>query len=292
MTEITVANWNAEWAFGDMSLSLPRMSQAFEMVRQLDADVLMLPETARHDTQRLSLEQERIEEITSRMGTLGYQGVVSEYAARPGVRNDQLMSMWTRVGGEVQRLPLDTRWGLKVSIPESDTTIYGHHGTDLRHYVDERMRDAKVMLLDWQTVGGEMVSLADENAMAPKGPHSVLPRVLGRIGVPNMLRKALSMQESDFYNGGVKRLAGMVIRVCEMADDETLQFYADNGLVNADTLRQPTIGKGPLAFQIDHIHHSRGLIAPDGVTVHGDHGFPGGEHLSDHAAIKARIVHR
>lgn len=93
----------------------------------------------------------------------------------------------------------------------------------------------------------------------------------------------------DYYDTSKKaqRAFGKVARLCEMADGATMERLQAAGFVDADAKRQPTIGKWPLALQLDHI--SGRNVSLENFTVHPRGVSEDSEPLSDHSPISAVV---
>lgn len=276
MAELTVGTWDTLNSFGDEQLGA-----ALGIVGQMDADVVYLGEMTPRD-----VDDEQLEAAQDGMRRLGYENsMTSDYSPHADVRNAHRMGMFSRIDGEISKLPIGKRWGLKLVTPDERLTVYGHHDIDLRHTRTERAETVDDIAEDLRLQGGEAIDLGDKNAMRANGPNARLPRTLGKLGVPKLLRLAGGMQhESDYYDEDqrLKRVAGKVIRVCEMADDETMWRYEVAGFHGADPDNLPTIGGGRMAFQIDHIQGTAG------VSFESFRQVIESREVSDHTAIVAR----
>lgn len=277
-------------AFGDESLSRERMRDALEVVKRLNVDVLAIPETARHGVHSDSIEDERLKEVTELMAREGYEGYVTDYTPYADERNAHYMSIWTRVGHvrthvepEAVRL-YGRRNSLRLSIPGMDLSVSGVHLDD--RYPAERTRSAKALIAaesQIQNYPSEAIVVGDFNDMYRDDPKGRIARIVGRA--------VNGIEVGDYYDPSkrLQRLAGKVIRVCRMTGGEALGVFADSGFHDADPSRQPTIGKGRMAFQLDHILGSQGVSFTD-FEVHSRSATRNGPPLSDHSPITARAV--
>lgn len=275
MSELSIGAWNARNAFGD-----ERVGDAIEVVKKLDLDVLYLGEMALIG----EAASDEVAEATSRLEEdLGYiYHTSTPYAVSPEIRNEHIMSIWSRVGSmqTVNSQAFGTRFGTKLSLPDIDTVIYGLHLDDANEA--RRLESAKSVIDDLAISDSESIVMGDLNSMNRRDPKSILPRSLGR---------AIGKYElEDYYDESRKlqRLAGKVLRVCRMADGKTIQTFLDNGFTEVDANYTPTIGSKPLAFQIDHILATDGIKVTDFVKH--DQSFGSyGPVLSDHEPISATI---
>lgn len=286
MSEITVGTWNALNAFGDETLDQERMYGALEVVKGLDVDVLAIPETARHGVHVGSLEAERLEEVAEHMRREGYVGFTTDYTPYPDERNAHYLSMWTRVGhvGDGNVRLYGMRNTLRLSIPGMDMSIHGVHQDD--RYPKERVRSAQALVgaeSHIQHYPSEAIVLGDFNDMHADDPKGRIPRVLGKV--------VNGIEVGDYYDPSkrLQRVAGKVIRACRMSGGDSLKVFENAGFHDADPDRQPTIGSGRMAFQLDHILGSAGVSFAD-FTVHDRGTDSSGRPLSDHSPITARAI--
>ncbi|HSX29517.1 MAG TPA: endonuclease/exonuclease/phosphatase family protein [Candidatus Saccharimonadales bacterium] len=291
MSEITVGTWNALNAFGDETLSQERMKGAFEVVKRMGADVIALPETARRGVQSEALEKERLAEVAALMANEGYVGNVTNYTPLADERDAHYLSIWARKGvaatfAEPQDpYLLGKRNALRLLIPDLDVDVFGVHLDD--RYPAERVQAANVLV---QAIrprtefdSRATIALGDFNDMHAKDPKGRMPRLMGRF--------ISGIEVRDYYDESkrVQRLAGKVIRVCRMAGGASLQVLTEAGFHDADRKRQPTIGSGRMAFQLDHILGSPGISFED-FKIHRRSPNRSGPPLSDHFPITARAI--
>jgi endonuclease/exonuclease/phosphatase family metal-dependent hydrolase len=288
MSEIKVGSWNALNAFGDETLSQDRLNGALEVVKSMDADVVAIPETARHGVHGNEIEQERIEEVKELMAQQGYTGYVTDYTSIPGERNAHYMSIWTRVGhvqyGDAVVQQYGKRNALGLWVPDMQISVHGVHLDD--RYPKERVKSAGGLLVatsHTKFYASEAIVMGDFNDMYRNDPKGRIPRTLGKV--------INGIEVKHYYDPSkrVQRLVGQVVRVCRMSGGDSLELFAEAGFKDADPLRQPTIGKGRMAFQLDHILGSAGVQFHD-FTAHDRSARPNSQPLSDHSPITARAI--
>lgn len=257
MSDIRVGSWNARDALGDRTLDRSRLDAALEIIWDMDADVVAIPETAhrRHKPRHLN---DRLSEIRARMAAEGYIGAVTDYAGVTSERNHHLLSIWTRVGGIDPEDPetgavqiYGSRHGLRVTLPETRLIIDGLHLDDQSE--DERVTSAQA-LLHHSASGIDRVIMGDLNAMHARDHRSTLPRALGHL--------ISKFEVEEYYNPKRKlqRAVGRAIRACRMAKGNTLATLEAGGFHDADPNMQPTIGQRRIAYQLDHILGSKNVV--------------------------------
>jgi endonuclease/exonuclease/phosphatase family metal-dependent hydrolase len=266
VTELTAGTWNTHNSFGD-----ERAPDALEVVKRMDADVLYLGEMTLRD----QVDNDYSLSAQDQMRALGYEtSLVTNYSPDPNVRDMHTMSLWSRVGGTMQRRVFGQRYGTEVILPDGRRV----HGL---HLPDENEADRQ-MAADAAVEDVAEVKMGDFNAMYRSDPRSRLPRALGRV-VGNF-------EVADYYDSSAKlqRLAGRILRVSRMADGGTMQRFTDAGFRDADPNFTPTVGRGKLAFQIDHILVRTGATTKD-FMIHPQNSRIDGKPLSDHVPLTTRI---
>lgn len=281
MSEITVGSWNALNAFGDEVLSEARMHAAFEIVKRLDVDVLAVQETSVHGLQGQSIEQARLEEVTEYMRDEGYVGHYTQYTPFATERNAHNLSLWTRLDTAMNQevRTYGRRHALYMAFPELGVNIHALHLHDKDIW--QRTVAARDLIRSESRSDHEAIVLADSNEMYRRDPKGRLPRLVGKV--------VSGFEVNDYYDPRkpFQRLAGKVIRTCRMAEGRALEMLEAAGYHDADPAMQPTIGGRALAFQLDHILGTSGVVLSD-FEVGSRSVHPDGEPISDHSPIRAR----
>lgn len=283
MSEITVGTWNALNAFGDETLSEERMNAAFEIVKRMDVDVLALPETARHGVHDASIEMAQMEEMTERMRAGGYSGQYTQYTSFYGERNAHNLSLWTRLDTEINQevRTYGYRHALSMAFPKLGVNV------DVLHLHDkdilQRTRTTHELIRSGLRSDYEHIVLMDSNEMYRRDPKGRIPRMIGKV--------VNNLEVQDYYDPSKRfqRLAGKVIRTCRMAEGRALELFEYAGYHDADPTMQPTIGHGKVAFQLDRILGTKGVMFSD-FEVQDRSVHPDSEPISDHSPIRARAV--
>ncbi len=274
MSEVSVGAWNAQNSFGDQ-----RVSDALEVVKEMDSDVLYLSET----TTTTGANTEYFAEASCELESLGYRHqLITNYGARPETRDEHTMSLWSRVGGDdsISRQTLGSRYGTKLSLDSLGVDIYGVHFDDAS--TASRLESADILLGNVSSSQHEAVVMGDLNSMNRADPKSFLPRALGLA--------VARFEPKDFYNdeNKVQRFVGKVVRVCRMAGGQTVQRLLDAGFMEADDSFQDTISVGRIAFQIDHILTTARLEVSD-FARHDQTRLGRRTAVSDHHPISATV---
>lgn len=283
MNEITVGSWNALNAFGDEALSEERMNAAFEIVKRLDVDVLAVQETACHGVHEPGTEQARLQEMTERMRTEGYDGHYTQYTSFPGERNAHNLSLWTRLDTPMNQevRTYGRRHALYVAFPELGVNVHALHLHDKDIW--QRRATTYDLIQSERRSDHQSIVLTDSNEMYKRDPKGTIPRIIGRI--------VSEFEVSDYYDPSKRfqRFAGKVIRTCRMAEGQALELFEGAGYHDADPTMQPTIGSGRLAFQLDRILGTGGVTFGDFEVQ--DHSVrSNSESISDHSPIRARAA--
>jgi hypothetical protein len=272
---VTFATWNTLNALGDES----RANDAYRTIDKLKADVILLGEMATEDT--------LVEPIVDVMRGLGYYDyVITEYSDEPGVRCDQLLSMWARIPSFVHREKFGNRWGMKTSPLDHSWIIYGYHPSDFDE--NERRASAHDLLTDWKTardinpdwrildrlpalIGG------DFNGMHRRDPKSWPLRAIRPFTEP-----FAPSDPAEFYDKSkkFKRAAGVVVRTCRMADGGTMKKFNDAGFRSAARGNLSTVHIGPVGLRIDDILATANVNVSN-FTVHSRKSADG-RNISDH----------
>lgn len=270
MTELTLATWNALNSFGDA-----RNADALEVVKGVDADVVALEEF----TRRAEAESDHSLQSQEKLQALGYTAclVTEYYPPLSTERNAHTMSLWSRVSepGSVQLEWFGSRYGLSVEVPDFGTI-------DAVHLPDDSVQKRE-LAADALLRRDSMVAMGDFNDMHRSDPRSRVPRAV------DLLSRFLPVH--DYYDESKKlqRLMGKVQRIGYMARGRAMARLTEGGFIDADQTHRPTIGKGLLAYQIDHI------MVRAGVEVHQVDVLPRGltsansQLLSDHSPVVARV---
>lgn len=280
----TFAVWNAHNAFGDEHLNPQKATQAFELVKQLDSDVVVVSELMLHGVHGAANESEQLEALDEVMSAYGYIGEYTNYIPDdlPGVRDAHYMGMWTRLGTvQPSIVRYGNRFALHTFTPQG-LSVSGVHFDD--RYIHER--SAAVRSFQQQTPDmTRAVLMGDLNDMAPSDPKSRLVRYVGKISG--------RIEVTDYYdsNKRVQRILGMSARIGRQAQGEAIEMLEDADdpaarMHTADPSRQPTIEQGPLKFTVDHIYGGQDVAFHD-FRVHARTAETG-ENLSDHYPISAR----
>lgn len=272
MSEIHVGTWNALNAFES-----PRIDEAIEIVKKMDADVLSVNELIEP-----SANTDNLEEIQTRMKELGYKGTIAPYSPFADVRSFQLLSLWSRqTDSTIETATFSQRHGFKTIVAELDLSIYGVHFDDRSE--TERQSAAGTVLADYHDADlNEAVVMGDFNAMHKSDPKSRLPRSLGRV--------IGGIDVDNYYDASrkIQRFSGRLIRICRMADGGTLSQFTSSGFSDADPRFRATTRRGPVGFQLDHILASAGVVL-ENFSLHLAVSRKSGAPLSDHNPITASV---
>jgi hypothetical protein len=295
-SELVVASWNAEIAFGDGNLSKKRMDQAFEVVEGLgdDVDVLAIPELALRRPGGEPLPEERIQEIRGHMADLGYlRGIITGYSPfRDGIRDDLFLSLWTRVDGEMSLPFLGGQYLPQIRVPGFGRVTGVHNRSDSE---PPRIEVAKAYVQsvarDDGTIEGE-IKIGDYNT-----GYADDEQVRWRRRFDHVVRHIPRIIEMDYYNQSKRwqYLAGMVVRACAMTRGDAMSVYREAGFHDADPGYQPTVFARKLGISLDQrIDH---IIASPDIDLRDFQVLPRSvgedeEPVSDHAPVRARAVKR
>lgn len=130
-----------------------------------------------------------------------------------------------------------------------------------------------------QWLGRDAIVAGDLNAMHRRGVTTSLLRAARPVA--NML------PASDPVPGQktprLQRAGSVGQRLTQMASGTTLRAFTNAGFQDADPRKQPTMKKGPIAVQLDHILY-RGNVSVVHPTEASD-----SQGLSDHLKIQARL---
>ena len=281
MSELTVGSWNALNAFGDEELSEDRMHAAFEIVKRLDVDVLAIQETLVHGIHGPSIEQARLEEVAERMHGEGYVGQYTQYTSFATERNAHNLSLWTRLDTTMNQevRTYGRRHALYMAFPDLGVNVHALHLHDKDIW--QRTMAARDLIRSESRSDHEAIVLADTNEMYQRDPKGRIPRFVGKV--------VSGFEVTDYYDPRkpFQRLAGKVIRTCRMAEGNALEMFEAAEYHDADPAMQPTIGGKRLAFQLDHILGTSGVVFRD-FEVESRSIHPDGEPISDHSPIRAR----
>ncbi|HLZ14668.1 MAG TPA: endonuclease/exonuclease/phosphatase family protein [Candidatus Saccharimonadales bacterium] len=280
VSELRVGAWNALNAFGDEALDERRLFDAVAFVETMDADVLAVPETARHGLHDPVIERQNLAQVQGLMAALGYEGVITDYGEADG-RNAHYLSLWSRVGS---LLPCSreygTRRGAYMQVRPLGLHVYGVHFDD--RSPAKRITSAKA-IADDLGVTSQAIVLGDINEVYSDDPHGRLLRTLGRLGVSRI-------EVKEYYNSSkrLQRTLGIAARLCRMTAGHALAVLRDAGFRDADPARQPTFGRYPFKLQLDHLLGTSGLEF-SAFTVHQPPTRFDGRPLSDHRGITAMV---
>lgn len=161
-------------------------------------------------------------------------------------------------------------------------TVAGFHGFDrygLWPDDPEEARKRQVRTIVGQRAlnqGGPAILLADLNAMHKSDPIAKnLRRIRPLVGL-------LPSQDPGIPQNKLERLGSLAKRLCSMAEGGVLQELYQQGFYDADRFYQPTMQKGPVSVQLDHV-----MLRAAEARAFAVHSHDG---LSDHSPISATVV--
>ena len=175
----------------------------------------------------------------------------------------------------VTKVHLAGRNALKLTlVGEESTQLLGMHLDDRTEARRGRMAAAAIAGL-----GPNAIGVGDFNAMY-RGAHLA--------GLLRTVRPLTHLLPSRDPVPGEKtpklhRLGSLSQRTTGMASGQTMQVFTEAGFHDASETHEPTMKKGPLAIELDHIIY-RGkvqVVRPTQVTS--------GQNLSDHRKLSARL---
>lgn len=249
---LRIGTWNTAGGFGNEATA----ESLFAHTRQLDADVLVIPEAFSPDGPFLAEAAFEAE---------GYRSMAIDRDPHDD-RSGRMLLMLSRIDYAGGFIPLGERFGLHMFLPSSELSIVGVHLDDR----SEAARQASVAdYLDATGVFSEQrLLVGDLNAMHR---DDAVAKLLRR----SVLKRAVELVPSDRGRDVADRLIGM-------ADGGTIELLESNGLQDADGQWRKTFTPGGLPIaQLDHIFHGPSVHIQDfEVFDRGD---------SDHKPIVATI---
>jgi endonuclease/exonuclease/phosphatase family metal-dependent hydrolase len=139
----------------------------------------------------------------------------------------------------------------------------------------QRLRQTTAAL---KILGERAIAAGDFNAM----PGSSLRARLLRVIKPLVHLLPSTEPEPEVAYDMFGRFGSLSQRLSDMATGRTLVAWDEAGFIDADQGHKPTMAKGPLGFQLDHIF-ARGVLPSGNAEVRPNHG------LSDHKILTATI---
>lgn len=279
MTEI-VASWNAHNAFGDEALNPTKASQALEVLKRLDADVIVVPELMLHGVHGNENEVELLGSLDEVMDAYGYTGAHTHYIPHDlaDVRDAHYLGMWNRLSDiKPTVVRYGNRFALQTATPQG-LSISGVHFDD--RYIHERAAAVTSFLQQSPDIS-HAILIGDLNDMSPSDPKAQLVRYIGKLSG--------RIEVKDYYNSQkrLQRILGMSARIGRGAQGEAIQLLEEGGLHTADPEYATTLQQGPLKFTVDHILGGDAVHFTD-FQVHPRTAPDTSERLSDHYPISAR----
>lgn len=273
--ELKVATWNAMFSFGD-----ERVRGAIQAVELLGRPgVLGIQEFTRRGEENNAYATEARE----RLYDLGYTASrVVDYSSEPTARNWYTMGLWSRIPGtadsDISAEMVGNRYGLHLAVPDFGV-VRAIHKDD----ASEAVRQTAAETIVAQVRGTEhTIIMGGFNAMHHSDPRSRLPRAIDRV--------VRHIPIKDYYSGGrLHWRLSEVQRVAGMARGGTMNMYAAAGFTDADPYRRPTVGCGPIAYQLDHILASAGLEVAEFSNVDMRGLTENGQPLSNHLPLAATV---
>lgn len=269
MGEIRVMTWNVQ-----DGLAKPDKAEAIaEKIHEIDPDITVLTEGTPEKGPIIPEARKILEGL----------GIVH---VRPYNDPDERLDRHTLVAvaraefGE----PIISRPMHRVAMTFPDANgfaVAGLHGFDRRkgnqdaENARRRQLSALIGSRAMQNAGPAII-LGDLNAMHANAPQGKMLKTVGEIA------RKFTPSEPGREQSQFRRGVSIAARLGSMATGDTLLMALREGFVDADLSRQPTVRKGPVAVQLDHILVRQAGVRSFNVYPH--------EGLSDHDAIEAIVV--
>jgi len=158
--------------------------------------------------------------------------------------------------------------------------VAGLHGFD--RYRDDQdaeyARERQLAMIIRQALkdAGPAIILGDLNAMYAGAKQAGMLKVAGKVA------ERFTPGEPGCEQSRFERVVSLTRRLGSMATGDALHMARREGFIDADLDHQPTMPKGPIGVQLDHILVRQGSVRSFNLHPH--------EGMSDHHAISATIV--
>lgn len=269
MSEIRVMAWNVR-----DGLAEPNKAEAIaEKIYEVDPDIAILTEGI---PEKISIIPEA-QEILEELGAIH----VRPYSD-PDKRLDR-HSLVAVARAEFGK-PIISRPMHRVAMTFPDANgfvVAGLHGFDRRNGNQDaenaRWRQLASLIGSraMQNVGPAII-LGDLNAMHARAPQRDVLKTVGK------LARKFTPGEPGHEQSRLKRGVSLAMQLGSMATGDALHMTRREGFIDADLDRQPTMRKGPIAVQLDHILVRQAIVRSFAIHPH--------EGLSDHDAISAVVA--
>jgi hypothetical protein len=286
-SELVVAGWNAANSF-DPNRGLQHIETAFQTVDSFgdDVNVLCISELAGRYSSDLLMNDEHLDMIQTGMANLGYFNSI----ITGGVRPDLVLSLWSRLEGDMDSVQLGNGLTLpRLRVDDFGDVIGIHNRSDSE---PERVSVSRALInlaSGGNGIATKSLLVGDFNSSYADDKDIRIRQL-----TDNVLRW---LPRFNYYQGSkLKRLAGTVIRACEMTRGEAMGILLEAGFYDADPGFEPTVFYesqllgGLLSQRVDHILATSDLVL-DRFTLL-PRGLGGQDPISDHVGVKARAKKR
>jgi endonuclease/exonuclease/phosphatase family metal-dependent hydrolase len=271
---VDVMTWNLRDAFSREEVSTQAVQ---DQIFAIGPEIVVLPEAR---SEGITLDDSVIAAFKSH-GYNTYQSNYEDQDSRKD-RHGLMVVAKSELVKDSRVVPLAGRNAIQLLL-QHNVDFLGLHLVDRTPTGDnisvggeiQRLRQTTAAL---KILGGRAIAAGDFNAMFGS---SLLARSL-RAAKPLVRLLPSTEPKPGVAYGKLERLGSLSQRLSDMATGKTLVAWEEAGFIDADKGHKPTMAKGPLAFQLDHIF-ARGVLLSGNARVHPNHG------LSDHKILTATI---